>query len=324
MKVRRGRGRWASSARFRARMRHRALPPLMHTREQLADLDSVAAVRTAAARIVPRSPAQLSAAGAIARHKRAVAAVGVCLALAGALVGVLRSPTYTASSTLQVGTVNFNSPSFYGFVQSASDLATVFSRSIAAGPVLLRIQHRLGIKPAAALARLSAEPIPISPSFRIIATGPTALAAVRLANAASHAVIAYTARSAAKLSPQSASLLAEYHAAAQAAQKASAAVVALAKAAVPGEDPRMIRARSTLDADRVRASALGAAYQSVLVSVGANPSNRPLSMVAGAVTASSDRQAKIELLAFIGLLAGLVVGGSLAVAREQRRAHPGR
>ena len=72
----------------------------------------------------------------------------------------------------------------------------------------------------------------------------------------------------------------------------------------------------------MRANALGAAYQSVLVSAGANPSNRLLSMVAGAVTASSDRQAKIELFAFIGLLAGLVGGASLAVARERRKARP--
>ena len=43
-----------------------------------------------------------------------------------------------------------------------------------------------------------------------------------------------------------------------------------------------------------------------------------VSLLSGAVTAESNHKSKIELLGFIGLLAGLVIGCALAVLREQR------
>ena len=84
------------------------------------------------------------------------------------------------------------------------------------------------------------------------------------------------------------------------------------------QEAALIAARSNLAAARVRANALSAAYQSSLVSTGASPSTRLLAMVAGAVTASSDRTSKTELLAFVGLLAGLIAGAALAGLYELR------
>jgi uncharacterized protein involved in exopolysaccharide biosynthesis len=259
--------------------------------------------------------------GAITSHKRLVALVGVILALAGAAVGIVREPTYTSSSTLQVGIVNLNSTGVYGFVQSASALATVFSRSITAAPVLAAVNSKLGIGPTQATQRLSAEPIPLSPSFRIIATGSSASAAVRLANTASSAVIAYEASAASATSPQSAGLLAQYAQAAAASQKAAAQVAHLTAThkPSPSTEAALIRARTNLDSARVRAGALGSIYRGALVSAGTNPSSGLVTVVAGAVTASSDRSSKIELLAFIGLLAGLVLGAVIAALYEQRR-----
>jgi uncharacterized protein involved in exopolysaccharide biosynthesis len=258
---------------------------------------------------------------AISAHKLMVLLIGVVLALAGVAVGLARKPTYTSSSTLQVGTVNLNSPGFFGFVQSASALATLFSRTVAAEPVLRQIDAKLGIDPATATRRLSAEPVPLSPSFRIIATGPTAASAVSLANAASAAVIAYNVHSASTTRAPIAPLLAEYDHAAGALQSAAATVARLARGhARSGESPQLIRARSQLDSAKVRATALGASYQSALVSAGANPSSGIVSLLAGAVTASDDRASKIQLLAFTGLLAGLVLGAAGAVAYEHRRA----
>ena len=296
---------------------------LTPTREQLADFDPAIAVERPVQDVplFQRGPSGNSAVTAIARHKLLVVLVGVVLAVAGAALGLVRKPTYTSSTTLQVGIVNLNSPGFYGFVQSASALATVFSRSITAEPVLAEIKSKLGISPTEATQRLSAEPIPISPSFRIIATGSTALGTVNLANTASAAVIAYEAHAASTTSPQTAPLLANYDRAAQALQKAVATVAQLAQARKrgSGEDAALIRARSDLDAARVHANALGTVYQSALVSAGANPSTGLVSLVAGAVTASSDRSSKIELLTFISLLAGLVLGAVLAALYEQRR-----
>src|SRR5207302_572166 len=90
--VLRGRGRLASSTRFRRTKEPGAPSPLMPTREQLADLDPLAAVGSATGRIIPRGPLPPSAANAIARHRPAVAAVGVLLALMGAALGVVRKP----------------------------------------------------------------------------------------------------------------------------------------------------------------------------------------------------------------------------------------
>lgn len=258
---------------------------------------------------------------AIARRKLFVVLLGVVVAVAGVAMGLVRKPTYTSSTTLQVGTVNLNSPSFYGFVQSASALATVFSRSVTAEPVLAEIKSKLGVSPSEATQRLAAEPIPLSPGFRIIATGSTAQSAVNLTNTASDAVVAYEAHAASTTSPQTGSLLASYERAAQTLQQATATVTQLVLARKHGsrESSTLVQARSNLDAARLRATALGAAYQSALVSAGANPSTGLVSVVAGAVTASSDRSSKIELLAFVGLLAGLVFGALLATLYEQRR-----
>jgi hypothetical protein len=268
-----------------------------------------------------RQPGGDAAIAAIARHKLIVLALACVLALAGAAVGLARKPTYTSSATLQVGTPNLNSPGFSGFVQSASGLATVFSQSITAAPVLAEIKSKLGVTPSEAARRLSAEPIPLSPSFRIIATGSNSAIAVSLANAASAAVISYEAKSASATSPQIAPLLLRYDRAAQALQRATATVTQLTQARKRGssEDSTLIEARGNLDSARVRANALGAAYQSALVSSGANPSGGLISLVAGAVTATSNRNSKVELLGFLGLLAGLVLGAVLAALYDQRR-----
>lgn len=268
-----------------------------------------------------RTQAGDSIATAIARHKLLVLLVGIVLTGAGAAIGLARAPTYTASTTLQVGTANVNSPGFYGFVQSASALATVFSRSITAEPVLAEIKSKLGVGASEATQRLSAEPIPVSPSFRVIATGSSARAAEALANITSAAVIVYSAHSASTTSPPTAPLLANYRRAAQTMQDAAANVARLQRGrkSASGEDAGLIRARSELDSARVHAEALGAAYRSALVSAEANPSSTLLSLVAGAATASSDRSSKTELFAFTGLLAGLVLGAALAALYEQRR-----
>jgi hypothetical protein len=272
--------------------------------------------------LAPASASGDVAVRAIARHKLLVICLGVVIAIAGAAIGLARKPTYTSSTTLQVGDVNLNSPNFYGFVQSASAIATVFSRSITAAPVLGEIKSRLGISQSEATQRLSAAPIPISPAFRIIATGSTASGAMKLANTASDAVIAYEAHASTTTTAPPEPVLKEYIQAAESLQNAFAVVSQLSRARKPGsgEDAAMIRARSALDAARVHATAVGAVYQSSLVSAKAYPSTGLVSLVAGATTASSDRSSKVELFGFVGLLAGIVFGAALAVVYEQRKA----
>lgn len=262
-------------------------------------------------------PGGSSAVGAIARHKLLIALSAIVVAIAGIGFGVAHKPTYTAAATLQVGEVNPNSPGFYGYVQAGSSLANSFSRSITAAPVLADIQSKLGLEPTQAAARLSAEPVPLSPTFRVVASGASAKAAIALANVTGEAVISYVAHTN-STSPQATALFASYHQAATNLQRAARRVSRLESNLATKHSEAMTRAQATLDAARLHANALAAAYQSALVAAG--PSSGLVSMLASAVTASNDHRSKIELLGFIGLLAGLVLGSLAAIAYEQRRA----
>jgi len=255
---------------------------------------------------------------AIARHKWGVCLIAALLAVIGAGYGFMRHRTYTTSATLQVGQVNPNSPGFYGYVQSAASLATSFSRAIDAEPVLQTVEHKFKLSPTEAVERLSSSPIPVSPAFRVIATGPTERAAVELANTAASAVIQYESRSN-STNPEAELLLHEYQAAAVALRNAEAASGRLArgKHASIGS---LAAAEAVKNAAAVKLRAIGVAYTNAITSQG--PSSGLVTLVAGATTAGSDRTSKVQLLGFIGLLVGIVVGCGLAIIWDRRRVAP--
>lgn len=251
---------------------------------------------------------------AIGRNKLLVCVCALIFAAAGVAAGLSRRPTFASAATLQVGQVNPNSPGFYGYVQSAAALATAFSRAIDAQPVLTTIHDQLRLAPTTAIERLSAEPLPASPAFRVIATGPTEPDAVQLANVAASAIVVYEGKTN-SANPAAASLLREYHKASLLLQRAIARVGYLRR------DPRLPPsalegaegARSTAS---VRLKALETAYTSAVTSQA--PRSGLVSLLAGATSASSDRKSKVELFAFVGLLAGALLGCFAAVARARR------
>lgn len=251
---------------------------------------------------------------AIARNKLIVCGFALALALLGVGLGLLRQPTYEASASLQVGQVNPNSPGFAGYTQSASSLATAFSRSVAAAPVLAAVEDKLKLTRAAATSRLSAEPIPLSPVFRVIATGPTESAAIRLANVASSAVVVYEGKSN-SANPEAESLLRDYRDASVAVRRAEVKLAALGQGSVPPE--ALLGAEAEKSAAQVKREAIGKAYVSAVASQA--PRSGLVSLLAGATSATGDRSSKIQLYGFVGLLVGLVVGCAVAVLRERRR-----
>ena len=150
---------------------------------------------------------------ALGRYKWLVLGLTVVLTICGLAIGYKRKPIYAANATVQVGQVNPNSPGFYGFVQSATELATTFSRAITANGVLSIIQHKTGLTPAQSSARLSATPIPDGAAFSVIATGSTSQSAVSLANTAAAAMVTYEAAansSASTTSSNTAAIFNEY------------------------------------------------------------------------------------------------------------------
>jgi capsular polysaccharide biosynthesis protein len=262
---------------------------------------------------------------AIARNKLIVFVCAVVIAVAGTGYELARSPTFTASSTLQVGQVNPNSPGFYSYVESAAALATAFARAISAEPVLAVVKQKLNLSPAQANARLSAEPIPQSPVFRVIGTGPTESAAIQLTNVTANAMIAYESQTN-SANPEAASLLHEYSAASLALEHADAKLSELEAST------REARARTkqghtaastfapdkaARDTAQAKLKAIAAAYTAAVTSQA--PRSGLISLLAGATSATTDRRSKIEELGFIGLLVGVVLGCVIAVLRERRR-----
>jgi uncharacterized protein involved in exopolysaccharide biosynthesis len=258
------------------------------------------------------------AATAIARHKLLIGFLTILLAGLGVGYGISRKPTYTASATLQVGQVNPNSPGFYGYVQSAAALASAFSRAVQAEPVLDVVQQKLRLTPAAASARLSAEPIPVSPAFRVIATGRSRPAAIALANVTAGALIDYESQTN-SANPQAKTLLHEYAEASFDLQQAASTQARVDRDRHASAASRA-HAAATRTAAQVKLKAIGNSYVGAVTSQA--PRSGLVTLLAGATSASGDRKAKVELFGLIGLLAGIALGclGAALLERRARRA----
>lgn len=217
----------------------------------------------------------------------------VLLCIGGIAAGWTRPPTYTAQSSLIIGTSDPASPNFSGNVVAAGSLATAYSRAIIASPVVDSVSKSLGMSRSAVTSDLSSAPLPSSPEFTVSATGDSAKAAINLANAASSAIIKYLG-SLNSGSGNQQLLLSEYQAA---AAKVSQDIATRA--------PKARRAR-----DQLVVSGIASAYSAALA---ANPAAPGVSPFTSAFAATSDRKSTAELLGFIGLIAGLLVGLALAV-----------
>jgi len=269
--------------------------------------------------------------GAIVRNKLIVGLCAIALALIGIGYALSRSKTYTATATLQVGQVNPNSPGFGSYVQSASALAAVFSHAIDAESVLTTIQQKLKLAQPEAISRLSAEPLPQIPVFRVIATGSTEGGAIQLANVAANAVITYENQS--NSTSQVASLLSAYHEASLSLQRASAKLAEFesltrnreretsAKAHGQPKPPNssvFVPGKAEVATAAAKVKAIAAAYTAAVSSQA--PRSGFVSLLASATGARNNRNSRVEVFGVIGLLAGIVTGCVVAVLRERRRA----
>jgi uncharacterized protein involved in exopolysaccharide biosynthesis len=256
---------------------------------------------------------------AVRRRPLWVAIPLLLLLAAGIAAGLARAPVYQAESRLLVGKVNPGTPTLPGFVQASTMLADAYSRSIGATDVIEPLAARLRLAPLTVAARLTASPVPQSPVIRVIATGPSARAATTLSALASVRLQRYVTRLSAA-SGDGPRLLASYRRASLAVSRAiaryNAANAAYARHPTPMLAQALDAARADRDAAQLSARAAGAAYASDQQSYAA--STGIVSVLALAQQASSDRTHKLELLAFIGLLVGGVLGLGLAWLREQR------
>ena len=208
-------------------------------------------------------PSDSFAVRAIGQNKLLVVAIALLVGLLGAGTGYLREPTYTASASLQVGQVNPNSPGFLGYTNSAASLATAFSRSVGAAPVLATVECKLQLSRELAASRLTAEPIPQAPVFQVIATGPNERAAVKLANVAAGAVVVYESRSN-SANPQARWLLGDYRRTSLALRRAVMRVAEVDASSAGSEE--LLRAEAAKSAAQVQLDATGKAYTEAVTS----------------------------------------------------------
>ena len=154
----------------------------------------------------------------------------------------------------------------------------------------------------------------------MIATGPSAEGAMKLANTTANAVVAYEASSN-SADPQAKALLAEYKEAALALHKADHKVEK--REANGSSEEALLHAEAELSAAKVKLQAIENAYVAAVTSQA--PRQGLVSVLASATSASSDRKSKVELYGLLGLVLGLVVGCVAAFVRERRigtRARP--
>jgi hypothetical protein len=249
------------------------------------------------------------------------AAIGLA---AGIAIAASRPPVYTAKAVLAIEQVNANTPgALAGYATAAPQLAEAYGRAIVAESVVADIGRRTGATPTQIHGRITANPVPSTPVLFVQARGPTSDGAIAMANAGSRALVTYVA-ALNQRTPVSDSLFAQYQSAQVSLQKAlarrDAADEKYAETKSKASLKAFIRARADVAAAQLEVDTLGANYRTSRQSQAAA---NPLHLLAPATKAADDQRPKIQLLGFLGLLAGSVVGLALAVllgSRAVRRA----
>lgn len=247
-----------------------------------------------------------------------VLSVVICAAI-GAGLALLRSPEYTATAKLTVGRIDISSPgALSGYAVAAEALATGYSRTVTARGVTERVSKETGIAVKDVKDHVSATPIAKSPIFRVEATSPDPDQAVKLANASSHALLAYTAKLN-QSDPDSKRLYGLYEKATVSLQQAKLKREnAEADAGSPpssAEEEEIATAQAKVEAASTRAKALEDAYT---LSVQSQASTELIQILSPASEAHSDKRTYVMILTLIGVVIGLLIGATLAFARESR------
>jgi uncharacterized protein involved in exopolysaccharide biosynthesis len=211
-------------------------------------------------------------------------------------VGLLRPATYTADARLAVGRVNVSTVAAPGVVSASQSLASAYSRAITADQVARHIERELGdiTDPT---ADLTASPIPESPVILIEADASAPDEAIRLANAASRALISYVNELNSNAA-EGTQLLRRYRTAKEEVEDLEADVDA--------ESEKVDnKGGANLEAARLRVRVLEGAYRSSLEE---NTSGNDLRVLTSAQEATSDRESALKLLLIAGLVAGTGIG----------------
>jgi hypothetical protein len=237
---------------------------------------------------------------ALRRHWRVMVACVGGFALLAILYSVVRTPDYTAETRLAVGGLNATTPSaFTGFSTAAAQLAETDSRAVQGDAVVKDVAATLKLDPAEVRRSLSAAPIPQTPVFTVTANTKSAETSVDMSRLAGEAIVREANRASDAAPGQ---LLKEYQTAERERQQAEARVASGAGSAAARAD--LVAAEAQADAARKRYTA---AIQGGSVR---------LEIIQGPAEASSDRTSKLQMLLFVGLVLGFIIGSAISVFLE--------
>jgi len=248
---------------------------------------------------MPPRTSSVTLAGAIADHKALFLIPPVVLLAVALAIGMARSPVYTASARLSVGGTDLARPSVLAAGGAAESLGAGFSRALTADPVLKRVSQEVGSPVSTIRDRLHGSPTPDTNLIVIEATGDTARDAINLANFASLSLIRYSNR-------LNDAEQRDVEARLEQAVRQLEAKKSIDSAASSAES------RAAVEVAQLRRDSLAAAYRLKI-----NSEQAVLRVFAPAGDATSDRISTLELLLFIGLALGLILGATLALWRAQ-------
>ena len=265
----------------------------------------------------PPGRARVTAADVARRWPAVVIVPALVLMIVGAALGLLRSPTYTASDQAGVQIVSSDSAALGGITEATVAQAATFARAATSDQVINSAARALGLRRSQIAGTVSATPVAMSGNITVRATASSAARAVRVVNAATDSLRAYVA-SATNTASRLATLLAQYQAANADAHRLSAALARLVgqtgtAAGSATQSAAVNQAYAAVQAANLQVDTLKSTYQSALSA----PVTR-LNVFARATSASSDKKSTTALLGVLGLVVGLSVGFGLCALRAPR------
>jgi capsular polysaccharide biosynthesis protein len=294
------------------------MAPLLRT-EEGARPEHEAAVEFERDRVQPR----VNVLDAVRRHKLLAALPAIVLVALALIYGFARTPTYTAEAYQSIGRIDVNQPgALSGFQQATATLATTYSRAVRSTAVVRSVSEQTGLSSSEVRERLGAYPVPQSSVFVVAATGPSSSSAIELSILGTRELREYIEKINTE-NPNGERLFREF-------RRAS-----LERAERREELERMrilFFQRSDGDLTRSQIRALGRARAWVeaatlerdVARANYGRSQNSQSMVslvqdlALPETASSDRWDRLQILLFIALAVGVLLGLALATLRANR------
>lgn len=268
-------------------------------------------VRTADGSSIPMRR-YASAGDAMRRRPVVVVLPAVVLMVLGAVLGLHGKSTYTATAQLVVQPLAPTVSQLPGAVQSAEDQATNESRLVNSSAVIVPLASEFHMTAASIANHISATPIPGSTVIRLGAEANSADAAVALANAAAVKFAHYVNREL-QSTAESETVLRSYQAAEVLLNRARNTKTAFEGRHISRGG--LVSLEAAVSAAQLRATALGAQYQSTIQALATAPSVKPF---ASATKASSSRSSKVEIYVLGGLVVGLLLGIAAATLLANR------